>query len=258
MLPGRMTVLLFSLLGSACSSLPPDEDVETTATEPLSPEQASQIYVEKGVQYMAAGRYEIALQDMQRGVELDDENSEAYNALGVLYQELGDPAQADSHFRQALNLKPDNFGARNNYGRFLCSRRRVDEAFEQFAMVINTKLYGQPWIPLTNAGVCARSIGRRPQAESYLRRALEAEPRFPPALLEMAKLSRETGQSMVARGFLERYLIANGPTPEALMLGIEIEMGLGNQPAAAQYLQTLRDRFPDAPEVMRVRQKPLP
>ena len=248
---GWLAVLLPSLL-AACSSLPPAEENPRT-TEPLSPAQASQIYTEKGVHYMEASQYEIALDDLQKAVELDDDNSEAYNALAVLYQRIDRPAEADSQFRKALRVKPDNYGARNNYGRFLCSQNRPDEAFEQFAQVIGTKLYAQPWIPLTNAGVCALLLGKRAEAERYLRRALEREPRFPPALLEMAKLSRASGQAMAARGFLERYLSAAGPTPEALLLGMEIEMSLGNTQAAAGYRQTLRSQFPDSTEVMRAR-----
>jgi len=248
-----LAALLLGALNAACSSLPQEE--EQPARGPLTDEQASSIYVDKGVNYMESGQYEVALQDLKRAIELNDENSEAYNAIAVLYQRIDDRSEADSHFRKALSLKPDNFGARNNYGRFLCLNERPKEAFEQFNQVISTKLYGQPWIPLTNAGVCARSIGQWPTAENYLRKALVANSNFPPALLEMARLSRETGQAMAARGFLQRYLGSTGPTPEALMLGIEIEMGLGNTQAAADYMQTLRNKFPDSTEVMQARQK---
>jgi type IV pilus assembly protein PilF len=249
-----LAALLLSGLNAACSSLPQEEE-RPRSQSPLTDDQASSIYVDKGVNYMESGLYEVALQDLQKAIELNDENSEAHNAIAVLYQRIDDRSQADSHFRKALSLKPDNFGASNNYGRFLCLNERPQDAYEQFNLVIDTKLYGQPWIPLTNAGVCAHSIGQLPQAENYLRKALVANPNFPPALLEMAKVSRESGQVMAARGFLQRYLGNNGPTPEALMLGIEIEMGLGNTQAAADYMQTLRNQFPDATEVMQARQK---
>lgn len=246
-------VLAMAMLGGACSSLPQDAE-NTRSAEPLSAEQASRIFVEKGVHYLDAGQYEIALKDLQKAIELDDDNSEAYNALGVLYQRIDNPAQADSHFRKAIRLKEDNYGARNNYGRFLCGTGRAAEAFEQFRSVYGTKLYGQPWMPLTNAGICAHSVGQMAEAERLLRLALEANPRFPPALLELARLSRDTGQATSARGFLQRYISTIGPTPEALLLGIEIEMGLGNTQAAIDYMNTLRNQFPDATEVMQARQ----
>jgi type IV pilus assembly protein PilF len=247
-------VLAIAMLGEACSSQPPEEEI-TRSAKTLPPEQASQIFVEKGVHYMDTGQYEIALQDLQKAIELDDDNSEAYNALGVLYQLIDNPAKADSHFRKAINLKADNYGARNNYGRFLCSTGHAAEAFEQFRSVYGTKLYGQPWMPLTNAGICAHAVGQTAEAERFLRLALEANPRFPPALLELARLSRDTGQAMSARGFLQRYIAANGPTPEALLLGIEIEMGLGNTQTAIDYMNTLRNQFPDATEIMQARQR---
>jgi type IV pilus assembly protein PilF len=240
-----MRIRVFVLLGmaavlAACSSSPAREEEPSRANDPLSELSAAQVYIEKGVHYMDEGLYDVALKDLTRAVELDSDNSEAYNALGVLYQRLDDASHADASFKKALSLKSDNFGARNNYGRFLCSQGRTAEAFDQFQKVIGTKLYNQPWIPLTNAGVCANSAGKRTDAEAYLRQALEVEPNFPPALLEMAKLSRETGQYMSARAFLQRYFAAAGPSPESLQLGIEIESTLGNTQAAGEYAQTLR------------------
>jgi type IV pilus assembly protein PilF len=227
-------------LFTACSSLPPAEE-NYRPNDPYSELSASQVYIEKGVRYMENGHYGVALQDLKRAVELDSGNSEAYNALGVLYQRLDDSANAEASFKSALSLKPDNFAARNNYGRLLCSRARYAEAFDQYHKVIGNKLYGQPWIPLTNAGICAHSAGKTVDAEHYLRDALEIQPGFPPALLEMARLSQETRQYMTARAFLQRYFSAAGPSPEAVQLGIDIENSLGNPQAAAEYAQTLRN-----------------
>ena len=87
------------------------------------------------------------------------------------------------------------------------------------------------------------------------RKALEAQPDFPPALLEMARLSRETGRPMVAREFLLRYEKVAGPTPESLALGVEIESALGNARGASEQMQTLYSRFPDSTSVMSARQR---
>jgi type IV pilus assembly protein PilF len=237
LVPLGMVVVL-----AACSSSPAGEDNNppSRANDPMAELQPGQVYMEKGVHYMEEGLYDVALKDLTRAVELDDDNSDAYNALGVLYQKLEDVPKADASFKKAISLKPDNFAARNNYGRFLCSQGRTTEAFDQFQKVIGTKLYNQPWIPLTNAAVCAHSAGKKTDAEAYLRQALDIEPNFPPALLEMAKLSREIGQNMTARAFLQRYFAVAGPSPEALNLAIDVETSLGNTQAAGEYMQTLR------------------
>jgi type IV pilus assembly protein PilF len=226
---------------AACSSSPPAEnDKPSRANDPMSDLSASQVFTQKGVRYMESGLYDVALKDLEKAVELDDDNSEAYNALGVLYERLDKPDQADKAFRRALSLQPDNYGARNNFGRFLCARGKFPEAFQQFRQVIGTKLYNQPWIPLTNAGVCARTAGRLAEAEVYLRQALDANPSFPPALLEMARLNRERGQNLQARAFLQRYAAVAGPSRESLQLGIEVETALGNSQAAEDYGRKLR------------------
>lgn len=235
-----MAVALAAVLAACSSSPATEEDNQPRPNDPLSELSASQIYIQKGVHYMEEGQYEVALKDLTRAVELDGDNPDAYNALGVLYHKLGDAGRADASFRRSVALKPDNFAARNNYGRFLCSQGRTAEAFEQFQQVIGNKLYSQPWIPLTNAGVCAHTAGKKTDAEAYLRQALDIEPNFPPALLEMARLNRESGQYMTARAFLERYFSVAGPSPESLQLGIDIENALGNPQGASEYALKLR------------------
>ncbi len=248
----RWAALGFGAMLGACTS---SSEVKPLPEGPLNALGASQIYVEKGVKYMNAGSYDIALQDMKRAIELDDQNSEAYNAIGVLYQHIDDYANAESSFRKSLSANPENYGANNNYGRFLCGRGRYAEAFEQFRKIIGNKLYNQPWVALTNAGLCARGAGKRGEAEGYLRQALEVAPDFPPALLEMARLSRESGQLMSARAFLERYFSAAGPNPESLLLGIDIETSLGNPDTAQEYARILRTQFAGAKENSRARQR---
>ena len=146
----------------------------------------------------------MALQDLKHSIELDAKSSEAHSALAVLYERMGQPNDADGEFRRALELQEDNYGAANNYGRFLCGQGQYDKAMAQFQKVIGAKLYPSPWLALTNAGLCSRSSGRSADAEGYLRDALKANPVFAPALLEMARLSQHNGQFMNARAFVQR------------------------------------------------------
>jgi type IV pilus assembly protein PilF len=227
----------------------------TRANDPYGTLSASEVYLQKGVQYMEAGNYEVALQDLKRAIELDRRNSEAYNAIAVLYQRLEQPREADANFRKAVSANAENFGARNNYGRFLCTQGKYAEGLEQFQKVIDSRLYNLPWVALTNAGLCARAGGKRAEAEQYLRKALEYQPGFPPALLEMARLSREGGQYLSARAFLERFQGATDPTPESLWLGIEIETALGNSDTAAKYARTLLESFPETREALQAKRQ---
>lgn len=213
----------------------------------------SDIYVQKGVQYMENGQLDVALKDLQRAIDLDQQNSEAHNAIAVLYEKLDRSGEAEAHFKRALSADPGNSSALNNYGRFLCAQGQYERAMTNFRQVIDSKLYKLPWVAMTNAGLCAHSTGKKDEAEEYLRKALEVNPTFPPALQEMAKLSLETGQYLSARAFLQRYEAAAGSNAESLWIGVQTEHALGNRQAEAEYLNALRSRFPDSREAMQAR-----
>ncbi len=242
MTKGRASVILLVCLGlTACSGSSPKDPNERSATE---------LYMLKGVQYMEKGRLDIALQDLTHAVELDDHNAEAHNALGVLYERLGQPRDAEEHFKRALSLDENNLGVANNYGRLLCAQGNSEQAMKLFRKAYESRLYPTPWLALTNAGICALSTGGKADGEAYLRKALDANPEFAPALLEMAKLSQANGAHLSARAFLQRYESAAKPTPESLLIGAQTEQSLGNLKDADHYLDKLQRLFPDSKEAL--------
>lgn len=247
-------LFVFALSGTlaACSTSLKPQSRDNDMYAELSP---SEVYVRKGIEYMEQGNLQVALHDLRHAVELDHRNSEAYNALGVLQERLEHYGEAEASFDRAVSLAPDSFGAQNNYGRFLCNRGKYAEGLGHFQRIIDSKLYNTPWIPLTNAGICARGAGNRAGAEQYFRKALELDPGFAPALLEMARLSFASGQHMSARAFVQRFHQVAAPSPDSLWLAIENEMAMGNVDAARDYANTLRNSFPDSKEAVQARHR---
>jgi type IV pilus assembly protein PilF len=170
--------------------------------------------------------------------------------LAVIYQQIGQVQRADDSFKQALELSPNNSDVRNAYGTFHCSQKRYAEADLQFTKALENPLYTTPWVAMTNAGICAASAGNPTKAETEYRRALNANPRFGPALIKMAEIDFKRGDVKGAKGYLDRYFQSNTPTPYALALGIRAERKLGNKTGAATYEQVLRKSFPNAPEIL--------
>jgi type IV pilus assembly protein PilF len=156
--------------------------------------------------------------------------------------------EAENNFQKALSLDADNFSARNNYGRYLCSRGRTAEGMAQVQRVVVEPLYQQPWIPLTNAGLCARAAGQNAAAEDFFRRALERNPQFAPALFEMAKLSFNSRRYTAARAFLDRYRSLARQTPESLWLAAQTELALGDRAAALSHVDQLQRQYPESRE----------
>lgn len=136
------TLLLLSVLIVAGCGLWSDKSEERR--------RSSDLYVRKGVAYLEAGRYENARADLEKALDLSSRNSEAHNALGVLFERLDKQDEARFHFKKAVGLDENNYGALNNYSRFLCSHGSYEEGIESLQQVIASKVYSQPWLALTN------------------------------------------------------------------------------------------------------------
>jgi type IV pilus assembly protein PilF len=190
-------------------------------------------------EYFRLGQMDAALRNAERGISEDKDNPRGYYMIAVIYQKIGEISKADDNFKRAVELSPKNPDVRNAYGTFFCSQRRYAEAQQQFAKALENPLYNTPWVAMTNAGTCAASAGNPSQAESDYRRALNANPRFGPALLKMAEIEYGRGNAKGAKSYLDTFLQSNTPTPQALALAVRTERKLGNPKGAATYEQVL-------------------
>lgn len=201
--------------------------------------------VQMGRAYMQRGQLQIALERLTKALELDPRSTDAHTVIAVLYEEIRRPERAETHYRRAVELKPEDGSVNNNYGQFLCRLGRFDEADARFAKAIDDPFYPTPALVFTNAGVCRLKAGDLPAADRYLRSALEIEPSNPDVLLDLARLQVKTGDLLRARAFLQRHEAATTPGPDALELGVAIESGLGNTEAVERYRERLRSEYPD-------------
>ncbi|HLF98561.1 MAG TPA: type IV pilus biogenesis/stability protein PilW [Methylococcaceae bacterium] len=242
----RWGLALLALL-AACSSDGPSRAEENA--------KASDVFTRKGVRYMEDGRLDLALQDFERALDFDSGNSEAHNAMAVLQERLNKPDEARKHYKRAVSLNEANYAAVNNYSKFLCLHGEQEEGVQLLLGVLNSNLYGHPWVAQTNLGICYKTAGRMAEAEQAFRQAIDQQPAFSPALLEMAQVSFASQDYMKARAFLQRYTVGTPHNAETLWLAVRIEEALGNERSRHDYLQQLHSRFPNAPETDLSRQQ---
>jgi type IV pilus assembly protein PilF len=241
--------LLAGLLLVGCAGLGTSEDDGTLGGK----ESPADLYVAMAQEYYRRGQMDAALQRAEHAVKVDGKNARARYMLAFLYQRLGETERAEKQFREAVSLDPKNPDIRNAWGTFFCAQKRYAEADEQFNKALENPLYATPEVALTNAGICARQAGDTARAQAYFGRASSANPRFGPALFESARLSYERGDYTAARASLDRYFEIAPMEPSVLLLAVRVERQLGNRKRAATYEQTLRKRFPNAPEVLQLR-----
>jgi type IV pilus assembly protein PilF len=219
--------------------------------------EAAQFNVQLGISYMRQNSLEQADEKLAKALEQDPDLPAAHNAYAVLQERLGEFDRAERHYRRAIELDPKDSEARSNFGAFLCRLGRPDEAQRQFEAAWSNPLYSRPEAVFTTAGICAVGTGDEARAEEYLRRALDRNPDYLPALYEMAGLTFREERYLQTRAYVQRYDAAlaeaarrNPQLPKAnaqmLWLCVQAERQLGNASAAQSCAQRLKNQFPES------------
>ncbi|KAK8776161.1 hypothetical protein V5799_030494 [Amblyomma americanum] len=120
------------------------------------------------------GQKELARILLERAVELEPEFSEAYSSLAALAAGLGHITEAERLHRLALRSDAANADARNNYGTFLQTQGRIQEAVDQYQRAL--ELHPNHTVALLNAARSLRTMNLDRQAECLYKKALAVEP----------------------------------------------------------------------------------
>ena len=238
-------LLCVSLIVTACATSQP---APRGGSKPENKRKVAELNTQIAIQHLREKDYELALKKLEKATSTDPNYPDAYNALGIVYSQIGENEKADKNFQRSLRIDGNNPLTLNNYGQFLCKNGKSEKGQEMFQRAIANPLYKQPEVALTNAGTCALDQGLTEQAEKYFREALEKNPRIPLALLQMASITYDSGRHLPARGYIQRFAEIARHNPRSLWLGILIERELGDRDAEASYALSLEKNFPDSKE----------
>ncbi|MEO7917030.1 MAG: type IV pilus biogenesis/stability protein PilW [Dokdonella sp.] len=215
--------------------------------------EAARANTQLGQSYMKQGKYEVALEKLQRALAIDPNFIDAHTVIAVLYENIGNAKQAEYHYRRASQLKPKGGDEANNYGAFLCKLRRPDEAEKFFQIALADPFYQTPDVALVNAGTCFAGSGKYDAAERTLRTALERRPDNADALFQMANVQFAQTKYLKARAFMQRLDATGSIGPDALLLGRNIELYLKNTVGATDFTRRLLRDFPKSPQAKSLR-----
>lgn len=232
---------LFISVLVACSSA---SDIKT--------KNAEDIHLQLGIRYLNMNKLELARDNLLEALKRNSDNSQAHNALAFLYEQLNQFDNAKKHYEAALDLTPDDLGAQNNFGRFLCEHGKLEKGMKLLSEASSNPINDRRWMALTNAGRCQLGLGQKQLAESYFRQALQLDNAYAPALSEMQKIAYQNGDFWAAKGFLQRYLSVAAHTAETLWFAAQAEQALGNRELANEYKKLLLEKFPLSNEAKKV------
>lgn len=241
-----LLLTLVTLLSACNPAIRPSSDQNIRPSHDTN--EAASANLNLGIEYLKQGKYEAALEKLEKARAADPGHPATYNVLGLLYQQINDPKKAEQHFKKALSLYSNDSSTLNNYGSFLCQQNRLEEAETTFLKAAANPLYQSPEIAITNAGLCLYNNQKKDKAKEYFQQALQINPQVSPALIKMCELALDDFNYLSARAYLQRYQQVSRHTARSLWLGIQIERELGDKDAVSSYALLLKNSFPDSDE----------
>ena len=82
--------------------------------------------------YLLQGRYEAAIKEIDKAIELDPNNPDYHNSKGVALAQLERYEEAIKEFDEAITLNPNNPDYHNNKGNALAQLERYEEAIKEY------------------------------------------------------------------------------------------------------------------------------
>ena len=245
---------MLTLLHAGCAVAPAGGGREVrTESDQTSAERHARVRLELAAAYFERGQASTALDEVKLALAAKPDLSEAYNLRGLIYASMGETLLAEQSFQRALQLAPQSGNALHNHAWFLCQQRRFDEARPQFDAALAAPGYADGARTLMARGVCRARAGRWGEAEQDLARAFELDPANPAIAFAYAEILYQRGEYERARFYVRR--INSQPeqsNAQTLWLAARIERRLGNTAGVESLGRQLRERFPSAPEVVRL------
>jgi type IV pilus assembly protein PilF len=184
-----------------------------------------------GADYFQKGLVGPALEELLKAVELNPQNPDAHNLLGLVFlrkgadsEELSVRAQclkgeelrlekqemdghfvkAEEQFKEAVRLKPNFSEALNNLAVVAIHFGRFDEAIEHEEKALSNIVYREPYAAEGNLGLAYLSKNDFARASKALRQALFDQPAFCVGRYRLAKVYYEEKEYERAAEELEK------------------------------------------------------
>ncbi|MCE2029353.1 type IV pilus biogenesis/stability protein PilW [Sessilibacter corallicola] len=238
-------VILLSFFLSGC--------VTTTTSSSdavVDKEKALETRIQLTLGYISQGSRDSARINLNKARDLNPNDPRVNNAAALLYQLEGEPEQAESQFKLALKKSPEFSSARNNYGVFLSSHGRNQEAYDQFEQASSNLEYDRRDVALTNLGQASLKLGLPEKAKASFEHAVRLNSRSGTPLLELAELEFKDRNYSAAKSYLDRYARVAKQNPRALWLGIRLERIFGNKDQEASLALALKNLYPYSAEYL--------
>ena len=247
---GLSAVLLLGCAARAPGVVPDGQRKDiVTASDETDASKRARVRMELATLYFGSGQMTAALDQVKLAIVADPALGEAFNLRGLIYANLGEERLAEDSFRRALQLNVHDADTMQNFGYYLCQKKRYAEANTLFDQALAEPQYRDSSRTLLTKGVCQAFAGSLVESEATLTRAYELDPANPSTAVNLSEVLFRRGEYERARFYVRR--VNNVPAlqgAQTLWLAARIEQRLGNRSGVKELGDQLRKRFPDSRE----------
>ena len=232
------------ILGLGCVT--PVDPTQPTEAERL--ERQGRAKYNLGIDHLNEGRNAIALRELLAAERFTPRDPWLQIAIAEAYRRQNLTAQALVHLVRALEIEPDLPSARLNMSAVYMQRGEYANAAREAAILAEDPTFPTPWNALSNLGYSQLQLGKLREARRNLTLAVEYNPRYWPAVLNLGILEQTEGNRLPALEQFQKVLdLEPGPLPEseAHYRTAEILIALGQQEKAVRHLVAVAKNEPN-------------
>ena len=149
--------------------------------------EAAETYFRQAYEHQIRGELDEAARLYRQSIEAHP-TAEAHTFLGWTYSFQGRYDEAIAECRRAIEVDPDFGNPYNDIGAYLIEQGRYEEAVPWLKKAMGARRYEPRHFPHANLGRVWAKLGRAREAMLEFRKALEIEPNYAVARRELARL----------------------------------------------------------------------
>ncbi|GCA71998.1 TPR repeat-containing protein YrrB [Microcystis aeruginosa NIES-2519] len=173
----------------------------------------AQAYVNRGNLYSDLQKYDLALSDYNKAIDINPNDAYAYNNRGVLYSDLQKYDLALSDYDKAIRINPNYAMAYNNRGVLYSDLQKYDLALSDYSKAI--ELNRNFAMAYYNRGLLYKDLQKYDLALSDYDKAIEINPNYAEAYVNRGNLYRDLQKYELALSDFSKAIDINPNLAEA-------------------------------------------
>jgi len=218
------------------------------------PVAARDAYIELGSLHLKEDERERAKGRFLKALEIDEDAAGAYTGLAVIYERSEEYAQAENYYKQAISADSSYTPAKVQYGWFLLTQKRYNDACEMLEEATEDKLADQRHVALFYLGRCEALRANYQGAIDALGLATRVRRNFAPAWLELGTSNYELGEIEEASYALNQFRRYSAENADSLLLSIKLGLAQGNKDEVHSSSRKLEVHFPESEQWKEIEQ----